>query len=802
MEIRPNLGSMPTRQPPIEIESNVPRISTRFYVQDAINPELWDQYTPYQLVIVKASTGNDGETRYEPTRWRFTLPFPPQEMSKVMPFATTIQATITGVSIQHGGAPFRDISLMGTTGVNPGRNRGEALKRTGVVPAIFAGSISAANLTKSAIKKLDDSTYLNLNVSTGLSKAANDPNRILETSTGYYQMRLMEQFLESYIAIKTGAKSELEGLSIEDPRMLRLAFCQWKDEAVDLVEPLNFVKKRSASSPMEYTYQLRLQAYKRIHLNFGVQSGFEHQFVGRDPNAIAQIFNRFRAAREILTGLNDVLKSFVSDPANLLNESLREVGLFLGEVSGLRSTIDNYPEDVKKAFEGVVAANWTNLRSKFQVSPELDRTLSNGQVLDDIQRKEFQTSVLSKMTPDSVRVPSSIKSKIQSENQRVQGLTRSDFEKTRDLLIQTSADFADKVGVGSVRFNEIYNRNSDVADRTVTDSEMDVLYALNESVILMDHLAASSKIDPPQPSSLEYVAGLAEQSGIAFRVPRSKTAVPFPYGATLEQLALQYLGDPNRWHEIATLNGLRTPFVDEEGFSLNLIANGEGHTIVVDSAQNLFQGQTVWVESNSMRRSKRHIIRIETISASYYILTLDGDPDLGQLKTSQSAKLSAFLPGTVNSQQVIYVPSDVEVVDDPGTKAVPGVDAFDRLLSVGGVDLLLTADGDLAITPDGDCRLAYGLTNIVQTIKLALNTPKGSLIHHPEYGLALPVGTSTADVDPEELLKSAKELFANDSMFSGVRSASVVKEGSTLRLVLDVGIAGTSQFIPVSVTVR
>ena len=56
---------------------------------------------------------------------------------------------------------------------------------------------------------------------------------------------------------------------------------------------------------------------------------------------------------------------------------------------------------------------------------------------------------------------------------------------------------------------------------------------------------------------IEAVAGLARASGIAFTVPTSKFAVPFPYGMTLEMLAAQYLGSRDRWMEIAALNGLR-----------------------------------------------------------------------------------------------------------------------------------------------------------------------------------------------------------------------------------------------------
>jgi hypothetical protein len=70
---------------------------------------------------------------------------------------------------------------------------------------------------------------------------------------------------------------------------------------------------------------------------------------------------------------------------------------------------------------------------------------------------------------------------------------------------------------------------------------------------------------------------------------------------------------------------------------------------------------------------------------------------------------------------MLYIPSDAPPAeDDLQLKSIPGLDVYDQLLNVGGVDLLLTQTGDLAITPDGDCRLAVGLQNIVQTARIRL----------------------------------------------------------------------------------
>jgi hypothetical protein len=306
-----------------------------------------------------------------------------------------------------------------------------------------------------------------------------------------------------------------------------------------------------------------------------------------------------------------------------------------------------------------------------------------------------------------------------------------------------------------------------------------------------------------QITTVDAVAGMASSAGIAFTVPASKFAVPFPYGMTLEQLAGQYLGDPNRWHEIVALNGLRTPYVDEIGFSLPLLVNGNGNQVSVSNADNLFIGQQVTISSTNTTRSTRRITSISRISSSNYVITVDGEDDLARFSALASASLHTFLPDTVNSQQLIYIPSESTPEDDGfRTKSIPGVDQFDQLIAAGGVDLLLTQNGDLAITPDGDCRLAVGMTNIIQQIRTAIGTPRGSLLHHPDYGLGLTPGVSTADLDAKTMLSSLQEMFRADKTFSGVSGVAISKMGPVVRVAMSVGIAGTNQTIPLTVDIR
>lgn len=788
----------------------------------------WNKYYPYQLLVVKAVVSPDGTVSYQRVPgFIYTLPISPQELSIDMPIATTVQATLGGIAEIHGGAPFRDITLSGTTGITPMRKKAQPGPDATFVPGIFAGTADAITRTANAASALTG-------VGNG-STAVHDPttgpgpNQIAANSTGYYQYQLLERFIESYVALKSRNQTDK---TYGDTRLLRLALAVWKDDAVYLCAGVRLTKKKTATDPNLVNFTLQLKAWARVKLQGSSDGTFIHTFLARDPNLLAQALNRLNAVQSLITNAQDVLHAVVNEAAQAVTETIRQSVLFMKVISGAPQTLFDFPETIQREALPIIVQNWPKLRTRLSVPPDpnLDAELSSasaagGAYLYDNSgllpfgggttqqfasgtastygqggaRDKALTNLFGSINPSAISLAQSTIRLVNNERARVKGFARIDFQTMGDNLNQVATQYAFAIGMGDATYAQTYNLAVTQAAIIPTDTQIDVMMALNETAIILDHLAASGQIDPSTPTSLEYVAGLAEKSGIAFKIPQSKFAIPFPYGFTLEKLAAQYLGDANRWHEIATLNGLREPYVDEVGFTLPLLTNGSGNQITVADGSNLYQGQTVYLSSSSVPRQKLHIVKIDPVTTNYFLITLDSTTPLNSLTTLQSAVLESFLPGTVNSGQVLYIPSSNPVTADPETIAVPGVNAFDPLLQVGGMDLLLTPSGDLAITPDGDCRLAYGLTNIIQTIRIGLTTPRGGLLQHPDYGLDIPVGTSTADVSAQDLVRLAKEMFQNDPTFTGVRNASVLKEGNTVYLSLEIGIAGNGQYIPITV---
>lgn len=807
----PNSGFSPdsiTAQGNTSVEQN-----NSFWTHAEIDAARWNQAFPYQLLLVKRNGSQYSQDSFA-KQWVFTLPIPPNAISYNMPFAITGEVKLDGYHEQHGGAPIRYISFSGTTGVLPNKGSAEIRQTPPLLSGVFAGTIASAGRVVQSV---------NLVSAPNIVSDADLQQTIGQTS-GYFQFRKLQEFFENYANFKL----------TKDGRDYVLALCIWKDQAVYLVTPTSFQVPRSADSPYEYPYQLSFRAWKRINLQSNGPSGNAYVPITKDATKLGKLLSAIDAARMVLENSAATLNAVGGDLDHSLFEPLRELSLFAKDLTGVPIAFADLPvqivRDAKQAiataigvqyaYQGISGA-FATASSEVQAQAASiaaltaqtnQGTTQGGTMVDALNGTSVTDSAnivlddpdnhyefFSLINVAQVNLPPVLVRAIVNERDRVRKTTRLDFENMRDSIVQIMADFADKAGAGSATFSTTYGRPSTSTTRTPSTGDFQTMFALNRVVLELNRLAATGTINRFQINSIDYMAGLASRSGIAFTIPKSKYAVPFPYAMTMEQLSNQYLGDPDRWIEIAALNGLRAPYVDEVGFDLTLLTNGNGNQINVSDSSNLYIGQMVWLVSNTTAIQSRHIIKIDRLNSGQTILTLDGDPTLNVYSTLANATLHAFLPDTVNSMMTIYIPSDTEPQDqDYQTKSIPGVDQFDPLIEAGGVDLLLTNSGDLAITPDGDCRLAIGLTNVIQTARTRLSVTQGTLNRHPQYGLAISTGESTADVDANTLLRSVQDLFSDDPTFTGVTSVSVLKQGPFAQIQIQVSIAGVSQSIPIT----
>jgi len=809
-----------------------------WYRAEEISGGNWNALFPYQLMVVDQKDRDTYVVHSDPLSgpFVFTLPIPPESIRISMPFAVQGDVTLGGYMEQWNGAPIRMITLAGTTGISLGRGRapGSSLAFD-FRNSVFAGTLQAgSNLVNSATGLVHPTFVHN---SHNQSEYDDTSENGLGRMTGWFQFRLLQYFFESYAEMK----------KTKAGRNSRLALAIWKDEAVYLVTPLEFDVTKDAGSPLEYRYNLSLKAFKRVRLEKGTADIVQdYTPIEANPSGLQKALNSLNQIRVVVQGAKKTIAAVGGDIERTIFEPIRQTTLLIKDLLSVPISVadlaDSIIQDTKGAIlqsrqtkNGVVRFP-QNTRNRFvhvgrnaraindnidQLASELGDSHGNevGQFGDSatIRRNLIAThpansafispsdnfEFFSQILVGDLNLAPSTQQKIAKERSRVRGLTRLDFQKMRDE-IQAGADaFAAAIGAGNDTYNAIYGREAPA--RTIidspTDDDFNTLFALNQLVMEMNRFVVTNN-DDPKLNSIAAVAGLASRSGIAFRMPQSKFAVPFPYGSTLEQLAFRYLNNPDRWIEIATLNGLREPFVDEVGFTLPLLVNGQQNVAFVGNASNLFVGQPVWIGSDTTVRTRRTITKIDALSTSQFMVTVDGTANLDVYVTLANARLEAFLPNTVNSQMVIYIPSDIVPKDsDFTTRTIPGINEYDSFIAVGGIDLLLTPKNDLVITPDGDSRWSVGLTNIIQKVRLALSVVQGTLNRHPDFGLPIQAGQSLADLSAADVVRAAQGMFAGDPTFTGIQAAQIQINGPLANLNIAVQVAGTSQVVPISAEV-
>lgn len=811
------------------------------WYQSDIDGIRWDKLFPYQLVILKAEASKDGKkTTYTPSSGNmsvFTLPVPPESMTISMPFAISTAATLRGVVEEHNGAPFRNISISGQSGVL--LQRGQA-RQSGETPWYdhFIGGGTAAEFGSNTLTSLgrifDFNNSLLKNGNLHETTEFSDNKNLLAKSTGYFQMQLLQRFFENYAALKKS----------HEGHEYRLGFAVWKEKSVYLVTPQAFNVEKSQNSPLSYQYNIVFKAFARVNVYAGDSRDFTVKSLANRPGFMFQAINTLSEARRSIQTAEATIGAVLGAAAGNVKELVRETSLFAKASIGFSLTVADLPTSIMDKIEETEQfitnedlsldtqvnkftkerwqqwREWQSTEDRYQNKKNKEVSTATSGGFRNVQDDKL-TPPPPKNTPgmgtddpnhgsddleiNKMELTEDIKKAIADEVNRVLQTTRKEFETMRDQFRAMIDALADAIGLGSETYNKTFAVPAAPVrkkERDITDADYTLLYDLNAAAAVMDSFAATGINEPSSTQArVSAMAQAVRRTGTAFNEPVSKFAVPFPYGVTLESLSVQYLGTPDRWHEIAALNGLKEPYVDEVGFDVYLLVNGFENTVVVPTAvaKNLYYvGQTAFVWSDGVRRTRRIIQSIKEKPDGTTEIILSGDSDLSMYTLAQKARLSAFLPDTVNSQGMIYIPSDETSLDEDFiTKSIPGVDEFDPMVAVGGVDFLTDNHNNLIVTPQGDNAWAVGLTNILQSLRSELSVRRGSLLRHPDYGLPVVVGNSTAETNPRQILEAIRKMVSNNGSISRVDAIRISKNGPAMTIDALVVVKGTEKPVPI-----
>jgi hypothetical protein len=833
-----------------------------FFPALEIKSKNWDRLYPYRLLVIDARTNRPigGDVQVQTTQssgidyvltqvpmggsWIYNFPITPQSISITDQFAINTTATMRGIVEEHNGVKFKMITMAGTTGLWPQKPTIAGVpKQPSIIGSLFGNTLeSFSRVAKQAGKVAQAVT------GEGNSTVAQKPEATAAslTSTGYYQAQILGQFLERYTIAKKDPNNKNWRLVLDIP----------KENQAFVVTPVSYTASKNQQAPMDSFYQLQFKAWKRIDLGDVPPAGQKPLSLG-NPNLLQKINSTIRETRRTLGASINLVKAVRSDFQKPLN-SLRQAALAVKDLGGFAFAVIDLPENVINDYKYSIKDSLFIVRNSFKRGPDGGGvgTSATGTTAPNLKSQSLEAKAGSAINAITTSVSNNegvsgnfvsqgslgtnsaqdqdldplndVFANPASNFDLFDGLELSDLKLTpqqqqvvddqileaslttiddlniikKDLL-DLALDISNNFGAGDAVYSQIYDRPAP-QERIIPMSleEYEILTSLYDTVQAIDILTATKQFDDTKTQSpLEYVGGLAEAAGVPFETATSKYLVPVPFGLTIEGIAARYLGDPDKWLEIVTLNNLRSPYIDEDGFTYNLLSNASGRQFNVnDSLQQLFIGQRILLRSDVVTSFSRKIINIEKISDTNYLVSVDGTADLDNLTIAQNASIQGYLPGTVNSQDQIYIPSNLPTEEDDRVAMIPAF-ANDKLTKISKVDWLLDDNGDLAINNVGDFRLANGLNNLVQALKLKISVEKNSLLRHPEFGLGIQPGVSVADISSGQIFNDLNKVVTDDPRFSGIERLDISINGPTITIDMAVSIANGSGIIPISFNV-
>lgn len=733
----------------------------------------------------------------------FNLPITPQEINQTEDFAVTLKPTQGGTVVNHSGNKYKTLSISGTTGIQPNRGLLGVYKGTGL--------------------------------------AIGQPDQ-LQYRSGYEVFQHFRQWMRSYHEMKSKPGNE----------KMRMLWRNYKDWEFLYVEPLKFSMKRDANSPLEYNYFIQfkvlgVQTIEKPLLDLVVSKLDEisdalvntYVLIKKNKSVTEYFTGVITDFEQSMNNLKFAIKSANKQdikmaeftPSDVKQLSFKEALQVLGIIGNamVKSSTDTKSAEISgtasvstdpaaaglalvKLAGNASATNATSVKAQLNQLLETETALLTGVSLDTLPKAIIQSLA-------QKQAASALISKTQVGNIQAQAKDLSD-------------KLSEALGLGDDTYNQLFGivpTTGIESQSEVTDDQFEMLYALSQTVNAIDGILSSDDMFDTnsqlfKQSTATNGADSVGQGIFSFPDPNSGVKEGFlSPGTTLEDLALSELGSTSRWTEIAELNGLKAPYIipSTEALSPNYFVQSTNFTdptqirdlqigyfyLIPDtpSPTGAWSGKgnniTEFMGGDSTNSATWRFLfpddetLIQNISSFVYYQFSDsewGEVDPGEFNTD-----GLLMPG-----DRIKIPSSSA---PPITTVIQGPrdNPYTNTLSSGekslGVDLRLTQNMDLDLTPSGDLNVAIGSDNGAQAIVLKLLYEKGSLKKFPSLGNTLTPGKKLPDI--AVIRTDLTTSLLQDSRIKSVSKINLIQQSGTIMLSFDVLFNDIQQPIPVNIPV-
>lgn len=823
--------------------------SPLFRTVQTIKPANWNSDDPYFFAVATASEDNGVVISLDDNPFekyfesnKVPLLIPPSSITITTPFAINVSATNGGILEEHNGVVFRNIQISGTTGVfrdktvlgNRNNKPGLAQKLgNAFAPATTAAITGLISQVSSLVKSV---------VGEGPGeigdidkKLKGNPNSLV--NTGYFQYWQLYNFIAAYAQFKKEKKNEF----------VRLVFCSSKDNIAYVVTPLSFELKRDTTNPLLYHYNIALKSWDIVPASVGITLQAIEIPTPDSIGAIKAITDILRQGQKTITAATNVLSGVHSDittVVNVYNQAL----IFLSNTAGVLNDVSNFG-DIMKNNVAALLANSANNRNLIQgaikdsssglgsaasslnnflapsnapsgataatitgaggsvksqkTTPGGEDKASASQTVSSQAQSAGTigtgTAAFQAITLDQLDIPEGVQAQIDARSAAAASLTAGDIRELVDQLSSISDNYVASINSMDPVYASTYGIpvTTSSGNKLATEDDILIAVAIEEArVSFLSTLATGQLFKERNPDP--FLSANAHIPSVdQMTTPISTIAVPWQRGGSLDRLAEQYFGNSIKSRDIAVLNGLRAPYVDEVGFTLPILG-ATGRTFVTSTHNNIAINQFVTINGNALSSTRRQIVNIEALGGGQFRVTVSGIANLDIYSPSSAPFIFARLPGTVGPGDTILLP-DLQQPDDVfALRPTPLYSQLTQAQKLFKVDIGLSQDGhDIDVGANGDINRSFGYNNATQAIRLAIETERGELERHITYGLPLAIGSRTADFSLTDVEEAVSTTISNDPRFL-TANATATLNGSVVNITtVATGAQGTGQ-IPVT----